>query len=80
MDGQRVENMEMESSFLLHFLGCLGYWSGTICPTVNNRRENTFDHHYQEAIKNVIKVALLALAIVRSRYPNVIMFESEVRQ
>ena len=80
LDGQRVENMEMESSFLLHFLGCLGYWAGTICPAVNNRRENTFDHHYQGAIKNAIKVALLALAIARSRYPDVIMFESEDRQ
>ena len=80
LDGQRVENMEMESSFLLHFLGCLGYWAGTICPAVNNRRENTFDHHYQGAIKNAIKVALMALAVVRSRYPDVIMFESEDRQ
>jgi uridine phosphorylase len=71
VDGQCVENMEMESSFLFHFLGCLGYWAGTICPTINNRRENTFDHHYQEATKNAIKVALLALAIVRNRHPGV---------
>ncbi len=69
--GQRIENMEMESSFLIHFLSGLGYWAGAICPTLANRRENTFDHHYQEAIKNSIKVALLALATVRSRYPDV---------
>jgi uridine phosphorylase len=69
--GQRIENMEMESSFLTHFLGGLGYWAGAICPTIANRRENTFDHHYQEAVKNSTKVALLALAIVRSRYPDV---------
>jgi uridine phosphorylase len=69
--GQRIENMEMEASFLIHFLGGLGYWGGAICPTIANRRENTFDHHYQEAIKNSTKVALLALATVRSRYPDV---------
>jgi uridine phosphorylase len=69
--GQRIENMEMESSFLIHFLSGLGYWAGAICPTIANRRENTFGHYYQEAIKNSTKVALLALATVRSRYPDV---------
>jgi uridine phosphorylase len=70
VDGQRVENMEMESSFLLHFLGGLGHWAGAICPTIANRRDDTFDIHYQEAMRNAIRVALLALAIVRSRYPD----------
>jgi uridine phosphorylase len=69
--GQRIENMEMEASFLIHFLGGLGYWGGAICPTVANRRENTFDHHYQEAIKKATKVALLALATARRRRPDV---------
>jgi uridine phosphorylase len=71
VDGQRIENMEMESSFLMHFLSGLGYWAGTICPAVANRRENTIDLHYQEAVKNSTRVALLALAIARSRYPGV---------
>ncbi|NIS83171.1 MAG: uridine phosphorylase [Anaerolineales bacterium] len=66
--GQRIENMEMEASFLLHFLGGLGYWGGAICTAVANRREDTFDHHYQEAVKNSTRVALLALATLRSRY------------
>jgi uridine phosphorylase len=70
---QRVENMEMETSFLLHYLGGMGHWAGAICTTINNRRENTFDHNYQEAMKNSIKVALLALAIVRSRSSNVLI-------
>ena len=77
VDGQRIENMEMESSFLFHFLGCLGYWAGTICPTIANRQENTFDLHYQESIKDAIKVALLALAILRSRYPDVRIEQAE---
>jgi uridine phosphorylase len=71
LGGQRVENMEMEASFLIHYLGGLGYWAGAICPAIANRREDTFDHQYQQAVKNAIEVALLALATVRSRYPNV---------
>lgn len=70
LEGQRIENMEMEASFLFHFLGGLGYWAGAICTTINNRRENTFDHHYQESVRNAINVALLALASVRSRQPD----------
>jgi uridine phosphorylase len=70
LGGQRVENMEMESSFLIHFLAGLGYWAGAICPVIANRRQNTFDHHYQEAVENAIAVALLALATLRDRYPD----------
>jgi uridine phosphorylase len=69
--GQRVENMEMEASFLLHFLGGLGHWAGAICVAIANRREDTFAPHYQEAVRNSTRVALLALAILRSRYPDV---------
>jgi len=68
VDDQHIENMEMESSFLIHFLSGLGYWAGAICPAISNRRENTFDLNYQEAMKNATKVALLALATLRSRY------------
>ena len=64
---QRIENMEMEASFLIHFLGGLGHWGGAICTAIANRRENTFAHDYQEGIRNSIRVALLALAIARSR-------------
>jgi uridine phosphorylase len=65
--GQRIENMEMEASFLIHYLGGLGHWGGAICTMVANRREDTFDHHYQETIANSTRVALLALAIARRR-------------
>lgn len=71
VDGQRIENMEMESSFLLHFLGGLGHWAGAICPAIANRREDTFLQEYQEAVKDAIRVALLALARLRSRDPAV---------
>lgn len=71
VDGQRIENMEMEASFLLHFLGGLRYWSGVICPAIANRRHNTFDHQYQEAVVRATTVALLALAAVRSSQGDV---------
>jgi uridine phosphorylase len=66
VDGQCIENMEMETSFLTHFLGGLGYWAGAICPAIANRREDTFTCTYQEAMEDAIKVALLALASLRS--------------
>jgi uridine phosphorylase len=71
--GQRVENMEMEASFLIHFLGGLGHWAGAICPAIANRRKNTFTSHYREAIEKATMVALLALARLRSQYPDVRM-------
>jgi uridine phosphorylase len=71
LGGQRIENMEMEASFLLHLLGGLGYWAGAICPAIANRRLDTFDVNYQHAVRKTTQVALLALATLRERYPNV---------
>jgi uridine phosphorylase len=70
LDGQHVENNEMEASFLLHFLGGLGYWAAAICPAIANRRLDTFSSDYQNSMLDAAKVALLALATVRSRYPD----------
>jgi uridine phosphorylase len=71
LDGQRVENMEMEASFLIHYLCGLGHWAGVICPIIAHRREDTFDPHYQDAIANATRVALEALAAMRKRDPGV---------
>lgn len=71
LDGQCVENMEMEASFLLHFMGGLGYWAGAICPAIANRERDTFTERYQEAMKQAINIALLALAALRNRDPDV---------
>jgi uridine phosphorylase len=70
LNGQRVENMEMEASFLIHYLGGLGYWAGAICPAIANRRLDTFDIDYQEGVRKAINVALMALADLRSRFPD----------
>jgi len=42
IDDVQVENMEMEASFLCHFVGGLGYQVGAICLTVAHRTLNTF--------------------------------------
>ena len=67
LDGQKVENMEMEASLLLHLLGGLGHWAGAICTTIAQRRTDAFDTNYIESIRNATRTALLALAIARAR-------------
>ena len=63
----RFENMEMEASFLLHFMGGLGYNAGCICTAIANRREDTFDHKYEQNILTAGKVALGALYDLRQQ-------------
>jgi uridine phosphorylase len=70
LDGQHVENNEMEASFLLHFMGGLGHWAAAICPAIANRRLDTFSSDYQQSMLDAAKVALLALATVRDRVPD----------
>jgi uridine phosphorylase len=66
LDGQRMENMEMEASFLCHFLGGLGHRAGVVCPAIANRRAETFDHDYPDAVERATRMALLALADLRA--------------
>jgi uridine phosphorylase len=66
--GIRVENMEMEASFLLHLMGGLGYRAGALCAVIDNRREDCFAEHYTDYIKDAVRVALHTLN--RSKYVN----------
>jgi len=59
--GLRIENMEMEASFLLHFMGGLGCRAGVICAVIDNRREDCFAAHYTHYIKDAVRVALRTL-------------------
>jgi uridine phosphorylase len=61
----RIENMEMESSFLLFFMGALGYRAGAICPIIANRRNNTFTTCYSQNIKVAAQIALNALNLLK---------------
>lgn len=62
-----VENMEMESSFLFHFLAAHGYRVGTVCPVVANRRKDAFAQDIPEAIRKATMVALDALESLSDR-------------
>lgn len=61
IEGLRFENMEMESSFLLHFMGALGHRAGVICPVIDNRCQGTFMTQYTKHIRDAVSVALSAL-------------------
>lgn len=61
VEGLRFENMEMESSFLLHFMGALGHRAGVICPVIDNRCQGTFMTQYTKHIRDAVSVALSAL-------------------
>ncbi|MEM3342061.1 MAG: nucleoside phosphorylase [Thermoplasmata archaeon] len=66
VDGMRIENMEMESSFLLHFMGALGYRAGAICPAIANRREETFTPTYLKNVRDSTEIALRTLKKLRA--------------
>lgn len=64
LPGLKVENMEMEASFFLHFLGGLGYRAGVVCVVINKRKEGSFLADYNEHVRNAGLVALRALAVL----------------
>lgn len=65
VEGLRFENMEMEASFLLHFLYPLGHRAGVICPVIDKRPEERFLFNYQEKVREAVEVALRALGRLR---------------
>jgi uridine phosphorylase len=58
----RIENFEMESSFLFHFAAAHGYPAATICPTVAQRRNNTFASQMPATIIAAGTIAVDALS------------------
>lgn len=60
--GVKVENMEMEASFLLHFMGGLGYRAGAICAVIDKRDDGSFMANYLDAIREAAQVTLRALS------------------
>lgn len=53
--------MEMEASFLLYFMGALGYRAGAICIVIDKHREDAFIAQYAQHIRDAVQVALNAL-------------------
>jgi uridine phosphorylase len=58
ISGLKIENMEMEASFLLHFMGAIGYRAAVICVIIDKRCEGTFIADYQEHILSATEVTL----------------------
>ena len=65
IEGIRIENMEMEGSFLAHFMAGLGYRAGIICPGIANRGEETFDRDYHRNVRDATAIALRAISQMR---------------
>jgi uridine phosphorylase len=56
--GLKVENIDMEASFLLHFMGGVGYRAGVICAVIDKRSDGTFISDYNDPIRDATRVAL----------------------
>lgn len=65
IEGLKIENIEMEASFLLHFMGALGYRAGVICPVIDNRREEKFLVQYTQYVRDAAEIALRTLYALR---------------
>jgi uridine phosphorylase len=63
--GLRFENMEMEASFLLHFMYPLGHRAGVVCPVIDKRPEEKFLKDYRDRILLAARAALFALRRLR---------------
>lgn len=60
----RFLNMDMETAFVLHFCGALGYRAGAVCVAAANRERDTFATDIGAHVEDAVRVALRALAKV----------------
>lgn len=56
--GLKVENIEMEASFLLHFAAGIGYRAGVICVVIDKHSDGSFSVDYLEQIRDATRIAL----------------------
>jgi len=63
----RFLNMDMETAFVLHFCGALGYRAGAICVAAANRELDTFATDIGAHGGDAVRVALSALAKMNPR-------------
>lgn len=63
----RFLNMDMETAFVLHFCGALGYRAGAVCVAAANRELDTFATDIGAHVENAVRVALSALAKMNPR-------------
>ncbi|MEA5112650.1 MAG: nucleoside phosphorylase [Geobacteraceae bacterium] len=63
--GLKIENIEMEASFLLHFFGAIGYRAGVVCAVIDKRQEGVFLTEYRDSVRGAAWVALRAFNALR---------------
>jgi len=56
----KVENIEMETGFLLHFMAGLGYRAAAVCAVINKRKEDIFMTDYRDPVLAATQIALRA--------------------
>ncbi len=56
--GLKVENIEMEASFLLHFAGGVGYRAGVICAVIDKHNDGSFVGDYGDQIRDATRITL----------------------
>ena len=58
----RFLNMDMETAFVLHLCGALGYRAGAICVAAVNRELNTFSTEISKNVSDAVRTAIVALS------------------
>jgi uridine phosphorylase len=58
----RFLNMDMETAFVLHFCGALGYRAGAVCVAAANRERDILATDIDAHVEDAVRVALSALA------------------
>jgi uridine phosphorylase len=58
ISGLKVENIEMESSFLLHFMGGVGYRAGVICAVINKHSDGSMITDYLDHVREAAQIIL----------------------
>jgi uridine phosphorylase len=69
IEGLRFENMEMETSFLFHFMAAVDHEAGAISVALANRRLNTFASDPTTGITKAATIAFQALEVLRRGSP-----------
>lgn len=58
ISGLKVENIEMEAGFLLHFAAGAGYRAGAICAVIDKHNDGSFAADYLQQIRDATRITL----------------------
>jgi uridine phosphorylase len=58
ISGLKIENIEMEASFLLHFMGGTGYRAGVICAVIDKHSDGSMITDYLDHVRDAAHITL----------------------